>query len=466
MISDRSTSHDPTTAAFQVDGRVLVRRFRIVLADVLEQGRDAPSSSPRPDLVPGRAWESTLDRCSVGAHPSNDLCLPHPTVSRFHCEVIAGPRGVRVIDRDSQNGTVVDGVQVQSAFLRHGSVLRLGRLVLRFELLDTSNALPISPRTEIGGIVGRSRAMRSFFAFVEMAARRDSNVLLHGETGTGKTTAAEAIHRESARRSKPFLVVDCGALSTNLIDDDLFGHEKNAFTGAGEARKGVFEAAEGGTVFLDEIGELPRELQPKLLRVIENREVRRLGSNEPRKVNVRVIAATLRDLRADQNAGRFRADLYQRLAVLQASIPPLRDRPEDIPVLVDRLLRVLRADSDVREQLTSPEALARLASARWPGNVRELANHVDRCIAHGGFQPIEPLPPSGPGAPLSDAGVDASRPFEEEQTRAIHRFKRRYLHQLMRLHGGSVTRAAEAAGLARGYLYRLLKKHGDGGSFE
>ncbi|MBK8259338.1 MAG: sigma 54-interacting transcriptional regulator [Polyangiaceae bacterium] len=455
-----TTSHDSTTARFEVDDRVRVRRFRIVVVDVLASTSEASPSSPRPELVPGRVWESTLDRCSIGAHPCNDLALPQPTVSRFHCEVIVGPKGFQVVDCKSQNGTVLDGVRVQSAFLRHGSILRLGQVVLRFELLEVSNALALSSRTEVGKIVGRSQAMRSFFAFIEVAARRDSNVLLYGETGTGKTTAAEAIHQESKRRGKPFLVVDCGAVSTHLIDDELFGHEKDAFTGATKARKGVFEAAEGGTVFLDEIGELPKELQSKLLRVLENREVRRLGSNESRKVNVRVIAATLRDLRADQNAGRFRADLYQRLAVLQATIPPLRERPDDIPVLVNRFLHHMSAESRARDHLTSPEILARLMSAQWPGNVRELGNHIECCVAFGGFQPILPEFSVAGREALSHNGVDSSRPFEEEQARAHRRFLEEYLNSLMDRHEGNVTRAAEEAGLARGYLHRLLKKVG------
>lgn len=458
MTIEYTTSHDMSTARFEVDDRVRVRRFRITVVDVLAHGASPRWS--RSELAQGRVWESTRDRCSIGAHPCNDFALPQPTVSRFHCEVIARSGAFQVVDCKSQNGTVVDGVRVQSAFLKHGSILRLGQVVLRFELLEANNVLAISLRTEVGNIVGRSQVMRSFFAFVEAAARRDSNVLLYGETGTGKSTAAHAIHQESARSNKPFLVVDCGAVSTNLIDDQLFGHEKNAFTGAGEARKGVFEAAEGGTVFLDEIGELPKELQPKLLRVLENREVQRLGSNQYKKVNVRVIAATLRDLRADQNAGHFRADLYQRLAVLQATIPPLRDRPDDIPILVNRLLQKTQAESHVREQLTSPEVLARLMSAPWPGNVRELGNYIECCVAFGGFQRISPDMGSVPKEPFSCEGVDSSRPFEEEQARAHHRFLQEYLHGLMHRHEGNVTRAAETAGLARGYLHRLLKKFG------
>jgi two-component system, NtrC family, response regulator GlrR len=257
------TPHDTSTlqhgdGGLRVDGAT-VRRFRIAVAAGAE---------------PARAWESTLDTCSIGSHSLNDFVLADATVSRFHCEVKIERRGAVVRDLESRNGTILDGVRVESAFLRAGSVLQLGRVALRFELVAESNRLPVSDRTQLGGMASRSIAMRSSFALMERAATSEATVLLEGETGTGKTLAAEAIHQESARRDRLFLVVDCGALPPNLIESELFGHEKGAFTGATTRRIGVFEEAAGGTVFLDEIGELPLDLQPKLLRVLENREVR------------------------------------------------------------------------------------------------------------------------------------------------------------------------------------------------
>jgi DNA-binding NtrC family response regulator len=440
-LNDRSTFRQDS------DARIDVRRFQLVVVDHPEP--------PRDDLKRGLTWESKLDVCSIGSNPINDLVIDDKAVSRFHCEVKVEHRGARVRDLESLNGTILDGVRVESAFLRDGSVLRLGRVVLRFELLDQSNRLPFYERTQFGGMASSSMAMRSCFALMERAAACDATVLFEGETGTGKTTAAEAIHRESARRGGLFLVVDCSTLAPNLIEDELFGHEKGAFTGAINSRKGVFEEADGGTVFLDEIGELPLDLQSKLLRVLESREVRRLGGNTPTKVDVRVIAATHKDLRSEMNAGNFRADLYYRLAVLRARIPALRERPEDIPMLVDRLLDGLGASPQIKANLCSPKVLEGLQRAAWSGNIRELRNHLERCKV---FE--DPLPVEGPWVDAVSLGVDASRPFRDEKERAHTAFEREYLQKLMLLHGGNVTRAAAGAKLTRVYLHRLLKEHG------
>ncbi|MBJ6766154.1 sigma-54-dependent Fis family transcriptional regulator, partial [Myxococcaceae bacterium JPH2] len=237
---------------------------------------------------------------------------------------------------------------------------------------------------------------------------------------------------------------------------ELFGHEKGAFTGAVNRREGVFEEADGGTVFLDEIGELPAELQPKLLRVLENREIRRVGSNTYQPVDVRLIAATHRDLRAEVNAGRFRSDLFFRLAVLRISMPSLRQRPEDLPVLVDGILQSLGSEPEHTEALRTPEFLGRLRHAAWPGNVRELRNYLERCLVFEDTVSLSDDEPhhSGP------VEVDPSRPYAEQRRHMVDEFERRYLHALLEKYPGKVAQAAVTAGMDRVHLYRLLRRHG------
>ena len=437
-LGDMGESSATEQLASYQDGVRTVRRFRLLCAE---------------GTAKGRAWESQGDTCSIGSHESNDLVLEDSTVSRFHCEVHVDARGAWVRDLESRNGTLVDGMRVMEAWLRPGSVLRLGRTVLRFQLVTDSNRLPVSERTEFGSLVGRSIAMRATFAVLERAAQSDATVLLEGETGTGKEAAAESLHRAGARRDAPFLVLDCGAIPANLLESELFGHEKGAFTGATERRRGVFEAADRGTVFLDEIGELATELQPKLLRVLERREVRRVGSNTSQKIDVRVIAGTNRDLRAEVNAGRFRPDLYFRLAVVRVGLPALRERPEDVPLLVERLLAQL-GGGETAARLSTPEFLASLSRGAWPGNVRELRNYLERCLVLEEAVPLAEVDAPEP------ATEDPSAPYAEARKRAIDRFERNYLAALMRVHGGNVAHAAEASGMNRVYLYRLLHRHG------
>jgi two-component system, NtrC family, response regulator GlrR len=401
----------------------------------------------------GLTWDSQGDRCGIGSHPSNELVIDEPTVSRFHCEILLEAKGARVRDLQSTNGTTVDGVTVLDAFLRSGSVLRIGNTGLRFESHGERVALPLSPSSEFGSLVGVSASMRATFALLERAATSSCTVLVEGETGTGKEDAAESIHKLSGRGG-PFVVVDCGAIPPSLLESELFGHERGAFTGAHDRRIGAFEEAHGGTLFLDELGELPLELQPKLLRALESHEIRRVGSNQYRPVDVRVVAATNRDLRGAINGGTFRADLYFRLAVLRVPMPPLRTRPEDLPILVERLLLRLRAGDDEARALLTPAYFAQLQSAAWPGNVRELRNYLERCLVVKGPLPI------GDGAAAASVGVDAQLPYGEARDRAAAEFERRYLEALLRSHNGQVARAAKAAGLDRAYLYRLLRRNG------
>ncbi|MDC0676239.1 sigma 54-interacting transcriptional regulator [Sorangium sp. wiwo2] len=424
------------------DGAGAVRRFRLELVE-------GPAR--------GVVWDSSADRCSLGSDEGNDLVVADPTVSRFHCEIRIDEAGARVRDLKSRNGTAVDGVSVVEAFLRTGSLIRVGKTVARFEFGTEHNRLPLWDEARFGALSGASAAMRGVFALLARAAERDVTVLLEGETGTGKSQAARSIHERGARREKPFVVVDCGAIHGNLIESELFGHAKGAFTGAAEQRVGAFEEASGGTIFLDEIGELPLDLQPKLLRALEAREIRRVGTNTARTVDVRVIAATHRDLRSEVNAGRFRADLYFRIAVVRIPMPPLRQRPEDIPALLDDLLAALHATPEEAAALREPKVITRLKRAAWPGNVRELRNYVEQYLVFRAPPPVSELAPVNAPPP-----VDASVPYAEARDRVLADFERRYFEALLRAHDGKVSRAAAAAGLDRRYLYRLLHRHGLG----
>lgn len=421
-----------------------VRRFRLTVVE-------GPARST--------TWQSTTDRCSIGSHHRNDLIIEDPTVSRFHCEVLVDEHGIRIRDLRSRNGTVVDGVAIIEAFVRVGSLIRLGKTVLRFDLSAETNRVALSEETRFGSLMGVSPAMRAAFAMFARAAESDATVLLEGETGTGKSQAAQSIHNKSARHSGPFIVVDCGAIHGNLLESELFGHEKGSFTGATDKRVGAFEEASGGTLFLDEIGELGIDLQPKLLRALEAREVRRVGANAYRPVNVRVIAATNRDLRADVNVGRFRADLYFRLAVVTIGMPSLRQRPEDIPAIAEEIIQSLRAPKDAADQLRTPEFMAQIRNAAWTGNVRELRNYIERCLI---LRTIEPTTDAVAETETTDEGfvVDPNAPYATERERAIADFERRYFKALLRQHDGKVARAAGAAGMDRAYLYRVLRRHG------
>jgi DNA-binding NtrC family response regulator len=417
-----------------------VRRFRLTVIE---------------GVTAGRSWESTADRCSIGSHELNDLRLDDPTVSRFHCEITMGVDGARALDLHSMNGTVVDGVQIAEAWLRSGSLLRIGRVTVRFDFEAAQNHFAASEKSELCGLVGGSVAMRTVYTLIERAAASDATVLLEGETGTGKGQAAEAIHKLSARRNGPLVVVDCGAIPGNLLESELFGHEKGAFTGAESRRIGAFEEAAGGTIFLDEVGELPADLQPKLLRVIENREIRRLGTNQYRPVDFRLVAATHRDLRADVNGGRFRADLFFRLAVVRITMPALRQRPDDLPAIARRMLAGLGASEAQLALLTASDFLVSLQDLAWPGNARELRNHLERCLV---FEAA--LTPSDGAPEHAGAQVDADRSYADERRRAIDRFERAYALALLERHQGKVAQAAQAAGIDRVYLYRLMRRHG------
>jgi transcriptional regulator with GAF, ATPase, and Fis domain len=336
-------------------------------------------------------------------------------------------------------------------------VVKVGFTTLRFEHGDASVEEPLSADDRFGAAIGRSIAMRRTFAMLPRIAASNATVLLEGETGTGKSLLAAAIHHASPRADRPLVVVDCGAIPPTLIESELFGHEKGAFTGAAAARIGSLEAAAGGTVFFDEIGELPLDLQPRLLRAIEDHMVKRVGGAEPQKVDFRVIAATNQDLRTAVNRGAFRSDLYYRLHVVSLRLPPLRERRDDIPLLVETFYEQLAGHAG------APAALVEeLARHDWPGNVRELRAAIERAVLFDDPALWRTLVDEAHGdAPIPDAepGFDDALSFRAAKERALVRWERGYLAELLRRHGGNLSRAARAARMDRTHLRELARRY-------
>ncbi len=405
------------------------------------------------------------DICRIGSHPSNEVVLNDPLVSRFHCRLTRESSGWKIQDTGSLNGTMVNGVRVRDADLpRPECRIDLGQSTVVIAEGHSVNQVEVPPWPSFGSLVGTSLVMRRLFGLLDRVARSDSTVLVEGETGTGKEVIAGEIVRRGPRAAQPFVIVDCGAISPTLIESELFGHVRGAFTGADRDRTGAFEAANGGTVFLDEIGEMPLELQPKLLRAIESREIRRVGEHKSRKIDVRVVAATNRRLEREVNHGRFREDLYFRLSVVTVRVPSLRERLDDIAVLVNVFLRQMGADD--RARLFNREVLADMCQYDWPGNVRELRNYVERSIVLDAAQPATREGSSagivGSGTPAAgtETAVNIDQPFKEAKNHIVEAFEKRYLAALLEWSQGNVSLASRKSGLDRMYLHRLLQRHG------
>ncbi len=421
----------------------------------------------RPVLVvgpEGRRWPIARRLVRIGKGLANDLVLGDPYVSAAHCVIVQAGSRFFVRDLHSTNGTWVDDRQVVEAELTPGSTIRVGRTRLVFES-ETVGALAAEPAAaaECHGLIGRSEAMRTLFTLLRRVAPTDSTVLVVGETGTGKELVARALHALSPRAAGPFVAVNCGALAPELVESELFGHEKGAFTGAVARRAGAFEAASGGTLFLDEVGELPPVLQPKLLRVLEARAVVRVGASFEVPVDVRVVAATHRDLEAEVRLGRFREDLFYRLHVVPLSVPPLRERIEDLPLLAAHLLERL-AGAGRRLQL-GPAALARLAAHDWPGNVRELRNVLERAALLAADPVIEPehlsfarigRPAPGSAPAPGPAGGGASG----GAARRIDEVEREAILAALEATGWNKRAAARELGIAKSTLHEKLRKWG------
>jgi transcriptional regulator with GAF, ATPase, and Fis domain len=404
--------------------------------------------------------EVVLERGSllVGSAGSNDVVLSDPTVSRAHLELRVLEEGIEARDLGSSNGTFLGGTRITCGTLQGPTVIKVGKTELIIEPADRQIEIGTDVE-QLGAMVGTSCVMRELFGKVVRIAPANVSVLLQGETGTGKELVAQELHQHSTRAGGPFVVVDCGALPGGLVESELFGHLRGAFTGAVASRAGAFESASGGTLFLDEVGEMPLELQPKLLRVLEQRQVKRVGDDRVRDVDVRVVAATSRDLSAEVKRGKFRSDLFFRLAVVKLSIPPLRERLSDLEVLTRRIA----ADVAGREVAVPEAVIAELATHSWPGNVRELRNVVSHALALRRDAAILELPavlglegqvtalPSEPGEPIG---------YRSAKRRAVDAFEVRYLTDLLERHAWNVSSAAREAGVDRNYLHRLMKRHG------
>jgi DNA-binding NtrC family response regulator len=414
---------------------------------VVTEGPDAGRTFRLDDSLPPRVLLGQSDSC--------ELRLTDPSVSRRHAAIeLAGDR-LRITDLGSKNGTYIDDVGIVEAFVHDGFRLRVGSTTIRGSCDEEPPAVELPSATSFGRMIGGSREMRRLYRLCERLAASDVPVVIEGETGTGKEVLAEALHEQSARKQGPYVVFDCTAVPANLVEAELFGHERGAFTGAIAPRKGVFEQAHGGTLLIDEIGDLDLALQPKLLRAIERGEIRRIGGDRPVRVDVRILAATRRDLDREVQEGRFRDDLFHRLAVARIELPPLRDRRGDISLLAQHFWSALGGDP---RELT-PELVARWEATQWPGNVRQLRNTVARRIALGDLA----------AAPVERAAVTSSDviehvlqqnlPLVQARQLVVDAFEHRYLERTLAAHAGSVTNAAAAAGIARRHFQRLRARN-------
>ena len=402
--------------------------------------------------------EMESETLSIGTGSQCGLRLSDPTVSTLHLELQITEHGLRLRDTGSKNGTHLGQLRISDSVTTEPVDVTIGQTTLRIEPSGENIELPLSDRWRFGELVGKSVAMRHLFSVLERVAASDAAVLIEGESGSGKELAAEAIYQQSKRAEQPFIVVDCGSLTETLIESELFGHVRGSFTGATSDRRGAFDEANGGTVFLDEIGELPLPLQTRLLRVLEHGEVKPLGQNSHHTVDVRVIAATNRSLEAECAKGTFREDLYFRLAVVKVSVPPLRYHMEDVEMLARECLEQRGYDPDA---VLSPRVLKLLVSHRWPGNVRELRNVVERIAIMPEALPV--LSATALSAPaVGDGGTDGvtSLPFGQAKRLVIDRFEEAYLRAYLERSGGVVAEAARAAEVPRPSFHRLLRKHG------
>ncbi|MBK7585288.1 MAG: sigma 54-dependent Fis family transcriptional regulator [Myxococcales bacterium] len=413
----------------------------------------------------GLYFESAGTQIRIGTAAENDLVLTDDTVSRRHAEMQPTPLGMRVRDVESTNGIVLGGVRLKDGFVTGDFQIALGETWIAVQWLGETVDREQVQTDRFGDVLGRAPSMRELFADLERIAPSEVSLLIEGETGTGKDLIAESVHAESARSSGPFVVFDCGAVAPTMVESELFGHERGAFTGAHATHLGVFEQANGGTLFIDEIGELPLELQPKLLRALEKREIRRVGGRSTIGVDVRIIAATNRNLRSEIQQNRFRQDLYFRLATTHAAVPPLRDRMEDLELLVEWFLSL---ESPPRRLADVPAHVWEMFKAhRWPGNVRELRNAVqrltvtpDRPLHHDQMQSA---PGPAGGVPARSWFVDGSVvPLRVARREAGDDFELAYLEFVLQRSGGNVTRAAALSEVSRQMMQKLMRKHGMG----
>ena len=436
-----------------------------------------------PDKGITKTFEKPVIR--IGADPLCDIVLTDPTVSRMHAEIRRRGESLELVDLDSTNGTFIDGVSVGRVDLKPKSIFQVGRTQFRLSSRKEQVSIEVTDRTRYGNIVGTSPALREIFSILDRVAPSDLSVVIEGETGTGKELIAQAIHEQSSRKDKPFVVFDCSAFPATLLESELFGHEKGAFSGAMNRHRGVFERADGGTIFFDELGEMDVEFQAKFLRVLESGDVRRVGGEKVFNVDVRVVCATNRNLEELVEEKRFRRDLFYRLAKVRFNLPALRDRSEDVPVLAEHFLDTL-AGEDFARPLITEDAVRALQAYHWPGNIRQLKNVMEKAVAlcAGGTISAEYLAhelglqdinPSSRGVtPLPPTSADSRHvvvmtalfkddddliPFRDAKEDIVDSFERQYLERLLEKNKNNISAAAREAEVDRRHLYRLLKKH-------
>jgi len=480
-VNEDGNQSSGLTTVFE-GARATVRRLRKAKLVVL----DGPAK--------GAEVEITKSRCTGGRSIINDLVIGDKSISGTHFEIVVRDDGYRLRDLNSRNGTYIGDLKIREVFLQPGVKFRAGQTMVQFKPTNDIVEIPLSKQDRFDKVVGGSAIMREIFASLEKISPSDLTCLITGETGTGKELIARGVHNASKRKNKPFVVLDCGSIPRDLIESTLFGHEKGAFTGAVGQQVGCFEQANGGTIFLDEIGELDISLQPKLLRVLEQREIKRVGGDRTIKVDVRVLAATNRNLRQEVNNGNFREDLYFRLSVVNCELPPLRDRREDIPTIANHFLRDVIARRGTNMSF-SQDAMASMLANSWAGNVRELRNVVERAGAlsdgpvitrqdltfgPGGLSPMAAhdlalagvnaaqaaaaevsgveLPNTGP-ARFDPSLLKPGLAFKSTKQLVVDAFETAYLGALLQRNEGNITRSAQEAGLTRYHLRELLKRH-------
>ncbi len=442
---------------------------------------------------PSQEWTFDKEEIRIGSMEDNDIVLADDTVSRYHCRIIQDDTSYILVDNASTNGTFVNKVRVREAFLKPGCTIGVGQSQLKFNAREEEVQIVPSRADRCAGLIGGNSKMREIYSIIEKIAPTATTVVIDGETGTGKEVVAQAIHSLSPRSRNELVVFDCGAVPPNLIESELFGHEKGSFTGAMMSREGLFELADGGTLFLDELGELPIDLQPKLLRVLESREVRRVGGAKAQKVDVRIIAATNRNLEDEVRAGRFRQDLFYRLSVVRLHLPSLHARADDIPLLVSHFLEHgsynRQPNGQQRASAFSREAMVALQNYPWPGNVRELVNVVERAVSFceqstidlsdlpdyirtAKAPPREAAPVQKRASSVPAAASLAAQPpptpeellavgitFKDAKERWVTTFERDYILQMLRRNNGNISHAARHADIDRKYFRKLMKKY-------
>lgn len=432
-----------TTVVYADDGTPLIEKLHVEL--IVSEGLDLDKRAVLED-----------EPLVIGTHAQSDFVLTDNSISRKHVELRLAPAGIHVRDLGSTNGTYVGHNRIAEGIVPIGSTLTVGETRIEMRRSRELVPIPLSRRRRFGNMIGSSGPMRQAYALLERAAAVDMTVLIEGETGTGKELASQAIHENSRRASGPFVVVDCGAVSPNLIEAELFGHERGAFTGADRERPGAFEQADQGTLFFDEIGELPLNLQPKLLRALESREVQRIGSTTKTAIDARFIAATNRNLTKEVKKGTFRSDLYYRLNVFKITLPPLRERRDDIPGLIKHFLGPFGGAS------LPQEIIDRMVQLDWKGNVRELKNAVERAVvlARDDLRKDDGENTSSPvTSSMGDFTLDVSRPFKELKAEIVDAFERKYIIEVLKANSGNISASARQSGIDRKHLERLIRKH-------